>query len=87
MHICCMTTLTMTKRGGVTIPPDLRRKLGLNRLRNPLLISEERDGGIFLQPATALPVRDLSREQIQEWIKDDEAGMAKFKAGKASKTR
>ena len=82
-----MTILTMTKRGGVTLPPELRRKLGLNRLRNPLLIAEERDGGIFLQAATAMPVRNLSREQIQEWIKDDEAGMANLRTGKASKTR
>ncbi len=81
-----MTTLIMTKRGGVTLPPALRRSMGLDRLRNPLLIAEERDGGVFLQPATALPVRNLSRKQIQAWIKDDEAGMAEFRAG-AKKAR
>ena len=81
-----MTTLIMTKRGGVTLPPSLRRSMGLDRLRNPLLIAEERDGGVFLHPATALPVRNLSRKQIKSWIKDDEAGMDEFRAG-AKKTR
>jgi bifunctional DNA-binding transcriptional regulator/antitoxin component of YhaV-PrlF toxin-antitoxin module len=80
-----MTTLTMTKRGGVTLPPDLRRRLGLDRLKNPLLIAEERDGGVFLQAATALPVRNLSRQQVQDWIKEDETGMAKFRAHRTSK--
>jgi bifunctional DNA-binding transcriptional regulator/antitoxin component of YhaV-PrlF toxin-antitoxin module len=81
-----MTTLLMTKRGGVTLPPDIRRRMGLDRLRHPLLIAEERDGGLFLQPATALPVRDLSRRQIQEWIKQDEAGMTAFRAGRSKKS-
>jgi bifunctional DNA-binding transcriptional regulator/antitoxin component of YhaV-PrlF toxin-antitoxin module len=81
-----MTTLIMTKRGGVTLPPALRRSMGLDLLRNPLLIAEERDGGVFLHPAAALPVRNLSRKQIQSWIKDDEAGMAEFRAG-AKKAR
>ena len=87
MHIGCMTTLLMTKRGGVTLPPDLRRRMGLDRMRNPLLIVEEKDGGIFLQPATALPVRNLSRKQIQNWIKEDEADMAAIRTRRASKRR
>lgn len=80
-----MTTLIMTKRGGVTLPPDLRRRMGLDQLRNPLLIAEERDGGVFLHPATALPVRDLSTKQIQSWIKEDATGMDEFRAGAKKK--
>ena len=81
-----MTTLALSKRGSLTLPPELRRKLGLDKLRNPLLLVEERDGGLFLQPAVAMPVRDLPKAQIQAWIAQDEADMEAFKAeGKAKK--
>jgi AbrB family looped-hinge helix DNA binding protein len=81
-----MTTLTISKRGTITLPPDVRRKLGLEKASNPLLIMEERDGGIFLQPATAIPVRDLTRDQIQQWITDDEKDMAALKVKRGKKT-
>lgn len=76
------TTLPLSKRGSLTLPPELRRKLGLDKLRNPLVLVEERDGGLFLQPAVAMPVRDLPKEQIQAWMTRDEADMAAFKATK-----
>jgi bifunctional DNA-binding transcriptional regulator/antitoxin component of YhaV-PrlF toxin-antitoxin module len=67
-----MTTLTLNKRGGITLPPAIRRRLGLDRLENPLLVVEERDGGVFLHPATAMPVRDIPAETIQSWIRADD---------------
>jgi hypothetical protein len=54
--------------------------MGLDKLNNPLLLVEERDGGLFLQPAMALPVRDLPKAQIQAWIARDEADMKAFRA-------
>ena len=71
-----MTTLTLNKRGGITLPPAIRRRMGLDRLANPLLVVEERDGGVFLHPATALPVRDIPAETIHSWIREDETAMA-----------
>ncbi|MBT5901445.1 MAG: hypothetical protein HOH58_04985 [Opitutaceae bacterium] len=76
------TTLPLSKRGSLTLPPELRRKMGLDKLRNPLVLVEERDGGLFLQPAVAVPVRDLSKSKIKAWIARDEADMAKFNATK-----
>ena len=79
MQHCRMTlTLPVSKRGGLTLPPALRRKLGLDRINSPLVIVEERDGGIFLQPAAAVPVRDIAREKLARWIARDEAEMAAF---------
>ena len=79
MQHCGMTiTLPISKRGGLTLPPALRRKLGLDSVDSPLVIVEERDGGIFLQPATAVPVRDLPRQTLARWISRDEAEMAAF---------
>ena len=82
-----MTTLPLSKRGSLTLPPALRRKMGLDKLRNPMLLVEERDGGLFLQPAVALPVRDIPKAQIQAWIARDEAEMKAFQAAKKGKER
>ena len=79
-HCYMTTTLPLSKRGSLTLPPELRRKMGLDKLRNPLVLVEERDGGLFLQPAVAMPVRDLPKKQIQAWIARDEADMAAFNA-------
>jgi bifunctional DNA-binding transcriptional regulator/antitoxin component of YhaV-PrlF toxin-antitoxin module len=76
-----MTTLTLNKRGGITLPPAIRRRLGLDRLENPLLVVEERDGGVFLHPATAIPVRDLPVETIQSWIRADEDALKALRKG------
>lgn len=75
-----MTTLALSKRGSLTLPPELRRKMGLDKLRNPMVLVEERDGGLFLQPAVALPVRDLPKTRIKAWLARDEAEMKAFQA-------
>jgi bifunctional DNA-binding transcriptional regulator/antitoxin component of YhaV-PrlF toxin-antitoxin module len=86
LHCRMSTTLPLSKRGSLTLPPALRRKLGLDKLRNPMLLVEERDGGLFLQPAVALPVRDLPKAQFQAWIARDEAEMRAYQAtGKSRK--
>ena len=74
------TTLPLSKRGSLTLPPALRRKLGLDKLRNPMLLVEEREGGLFLHPAVALPMRDLPKAQLRAWIARDEAEMKAFHA-------
>jgi len=84
-HCGMTTTLPLSKRGSLTLPPALRRKMGLDKLRNPMLLVEEREGGLFLQPAVALPMRDIPKAQIQAWIARDEADMKAFQA--AGKTR
>jgi bifunctional DNA-binding transcriptional regulator/antitoxin component of YhaV-PrlF toxin-antitoxin module len=77
-HCGMTTTLPVSKRGALTLPPNLRRKLGLDRLSSPMVIVEERDGGLFLQPAAAVPMRDIPKETIARWIARDEAEMAQF---------
>lgn len=84
-HCGMTTTLPLSKRGSLTLPPSLRRKMGLDKLRQPMVLVEEREGGLFLQPAVTLPVRDLPKAQIQAWIARDEAEMRAF--GSTSKRR
>ena len=72
-HCGMVTTLPISKRGALTLPPALRRKLGLDRLSNPMVLVEERDNGLFLQPAVAVPVKDIPKQTLTRWIARDEA--------------
>ena len=78
MQLCSMTAIPVSKRGAVTLPPEVRRALGLDVAENPMMLLELRDGGVFLQPAEAMPVRDISLETLQGWIAEDERDAAKF---------
>jgi len=69
----------ISKRGTVTIPPEIRKKLGVDRLENPMLLVEEKDGRLYFEPAAAIPVRDIPKSKLKSWIKEDEAEMATFK--------
>lgn len=85
MQRCCMTTIPVSKRGTITLPPEMRRILGLDAAEHPMMLVELRDGGVFLQPAEALPVRDIPAETLRQWLAEDERDAKKFwrKAGKA----
>ena len=85
MQHCGMTTIPVSKRGTITLPPEMRRQLGLDAAEHPMMLVELRDGGVFLQPAEALPVRDIPEETLRQWLAEDERDAKKFwrKAGKA----
>jgi bifunctional DNA-binding transcriptional regulator/antitoxin component of YhaV-PrlF toxin-antitoxin module len=76
-----MTALLVSKRGTITLPPKIRHKLGLDRLSHPMVMVEEREGGLFIQPAVPVPVRDFPKSRMLKWIKEDEAAMAKVRRG------
>jgi bifunctional DNA-binding transcriptional regulator/antitoxin component of YhaV-PrlF toxin-antitoxin module len=82
---CGMTALQVSKRGTVTLPPEIREALGLNAARHPMVLAELRNGGLFLQPAEAVPVRDIPLEQMQRWVAEDERDAGGFwqRAGQA----
>ena len=56
--------------------------MGVDKLENPMLLVEERDGKLYLEPAAAVPVRDIPKATLRSWIKDDEAEMTAFKESK-----
>ena len=82
---CSMTALQVSKRGTVTLPPEIREALGLNLAEHPMMLAELQNGGVFLQPAEALPVRDIPLETMQAWVAEDERDAKDFwqRAGKA----
>ena len=80
MQHCGMSyTVPISKRGALTIPPALRRKLGIDKVPAPLVVLSERDGGLFVQFAAAVPVRDIPRSVIEAWVREDQADAAAFR--------
>jgi len=72
-YSCMKKVLPVSKRGTITLPPEFRRKLGLDRVESPLVLAEESDGKLVLEPATAQPLRDLPTATLHQWIAEDEA--------------
>ena len=70
--------IPISKRGTVTIPPEMRKRLGIDQLQNPMLLVEERDGKLYIEPAAAIPVRDIPKSTLRSWIKEDEKEMTVF---------
>jgi AbrB family looped-hinge helix DNA binding protein len=68
----------MGKRGTVVVPAVLRERYGLDE--GTLVIAEEREDGILLRPAVAVPVEIYSAERRAEFLlanavdEDDERG-------------
>lgn len=58
-------TLTITRRGVVTLPARLRERLGLKP--DDLLIAETTPEGLLLRPAVTLPVEIYSDKRIREF--------------------
>jgi AbrB family looped-hinge helix DNA binding protein len=58
-------TLTLTRRGVVTLPAKLRRALGLKA--DDQLIAETTPEGLLLRPAVTLPVEIYSEKRIREF--------------------
>lgn len=69
------------------MPPELRAKSGLDRLDNPMLLVEERDGKLILVPTTAIPVRDIPEAKLRSWIAEDEKAMKDFETAGRSKRK
>ena len=59
-------TTRVGRRGTIVLPAALRRRLGLKA--GSLMVAEEREGGILLRPAVALPVEVYSPERRAELL-------------------
>jgi bifunctional DNA-binding transcriptional regulator/antitoxin component of YhaV-PrlF toxin-antitoxin module len=75
----------VSKRGTVTLPPEIRKKMGIDQLENPIVLINELDGKFIMEPATAVPVRDIPLAKLHQWIKQDEEEMAAYLESQASK--
>jgi len=68
------TSLTVSRRGVVTLPAKLRQALGIKA--DDQLIAETTPQGLLLRPAVTLPIEIYSDERIREFD-EAEAGLAK----------
>jgi AbrB family looped-hinge helix DNA binding protein len=59
------TTLTVTRRGVVTLPAKLRQALGIKG--DDQLIAETTPEGLLLRPAITLPIEIYSDERVREF--------------------
>ena len=59
-------TTKVGKRGTIVIPAELRRRLGLEE--GTLVVAEEREGGVLIRPAVALPLEAYSPERRAEFL-------------------
>lgn len=59
-------TTKVGRRGTVVIPARLRRRLGLQE--GALAILEERDDGVLIRPAVALPLERYTPERRAEFL-------------------
>jgi len=61
--------LPISKKGQITLPADLRKRLGLKA--RDTVIAEVRKGELILRPSTALEVETYSEENIARWDEQD----------------
>jgi AbrB family looped-hinge helix DNA binding protein len=54
------------KRGTVVIPARLRKRFGIQE--GTLVVAEEREDGVLIRPAVALPVEVYSPERVAEFL-------------------
>lgn len=59
-------TCKVGKRGVVVIPANLRRRLGF--AEGDLVLVEEREGGVWIRRAVALPVETYTPERKAEFL-------------------
>jgi len=77
-------TVTITRRGVITLPAKLRQAMGLQA--EDQLIAETTPEGLLLRPAVTLPVELYTPERERE-LDEAEAGLAEVLRGKASRGR
>ena len=83
LHFCytafMKTTLTVTRRGVVTLPAKLRQALGIKA--DDQLIAETTPEGLLLRPAVTLPIEIYSETRVREFDQA-EAELKRALAGK-----
>ena len=62
-------TILISNRGQLTLPANLRKRLGL--LRGGAVILEERGNELVIKPAAVMEIEMYSDDQIAAWDADD----------------
>lgn len=76
-----METSKVGKRGTIVIPASMRRRYGLEE--GSLVIAEEKEDGILVRPAVAVPVEVYTKERRAEFILSNAVGKNDYELAKA----
>lgn len=71
-----MNIININERGTLTLPKEMRRKLGLKG--EGQIIAEETGEGIMLKPGATFPIEMYTDERIAEFQKNNEEALKKF---------
>jgi len=64
------TPLLVSQRGQITLPADVRKRLGIKE--GGIVTVEERRGELIVRPAAVLELETYSDEDIARWDREDE---------------
>ena len=70
MNTDAKSTLIVSSRGQITLPADLRLRLGIKE--GGVLTLEERNGEVILRPAAVVELTMYSDSDIARWDAEDE---------------
>ncbi len=63
------TSVVVSTRGQITLPSDLRRRLGIRE--GGVVTIEERNGVLILRPATVVELTMYDDQEIARWDAED----------------
>jgi len=63
-------TLVVSERGQITLPANIRKRLGLKP--GGMVTLEERRGELVLKPAAIVELQIYSEEDVARWNEEDE---------------
>ena len=70
------TIIRVNERGSLTLPKEIRKKLGLEQ--GGQLILNEAEDGVYLRPGVMIPVEIYTDERIAKF-EQEEAKLLKYK--------
>ena len=68
--------VSINKRGTLTLPKDLRERLGLEA--DGQVVVEETEDGVLIKPGATFPVETYSDERVAEFQKNNEEVLEDF---------
>jgi AbrB family looped-hinge helix DNA binding protein len=78
-------TSKVGKRGAIVVPAPLRRRFGIQE--GSLIIAEERDDGILIRPAMAVPIERYSPERKAEFLLSNAVDAADYREARKAVQR
>ena len=71
--------VTISDRGTITLPKDLRQKYGLEA--GGKIVIEESEEGLLLRPGVTFSIEVYSNNRLEEFAKHNEAELEEFDLG------